>query len=372
MKLAFCLFHYFPFGGLQRDFLRIAQAAMRRGHEVTVYTSEWQGEIDQQLTIKLLPVSGWQNHRRYHAFVKKLTRELKNHDVDLIVGFNKMPGLDLYYAADVCYQSRIQSQRPLWYRLLPRYRYYLAAEHAVFSSQSSTNIMVLSAQQQAEYQRCYQIPSDRFYLLPPGIARDRMAPTNATQLRQLWRSAYGIQPEENVLLLAGSGFKTKGLDRVLYGLAALPQALQQNTQLWVLGQDHPKPFLRLAQRLKIADRVHFLGGQHQVTPFFLAADFLVHPAYHENTGTVLLEALAAGLPVLTVAVCGYAHYVDDAQAGMVLPAPFHQQAFNDALAQMLVSTQRHVWQQNGLAFSRANDIYSLPDKAVDIIESLAC
>jgi hypothetical protein len=43
--------------------------------------------------------------------------------------------------------------------------------------------------------------------------------------------------------------------------------------------------------------------------FLLGADLLIHPAYNENTGTVLLEAVVAGLPVLTTAVCGYAHYI---------------------------------------------------------------
>ena len=46
------------------------------------------------------------------------------------------------------------------------------------------------------------------------------------------------------------------------------------------------------------------------------ADLLIHPAYNENTGTVLLEALVAGLPVLVSAVCGYAHYIAEADAGL--------------------------------------------------------
>ena len=44
MKLALCLYKYFPYGGLQRDFLRILKECQSRGHEVSVYTSEWQGE----------------------------------------------------------------------------------------------------------------------------------------------------------------------------------------------------------------------------------------------------------------------------------------------------------------------------------------
>ncbi len=44
MKLALCLYKYFPYGGLQRDFLRILTECQQRGHAVDVYTSEWQGK----------------------------------------------------------------------------------------------------------------------------------------------------------------------------------------------------------------------------------------------------------------------------------------------------------------------------------------
>ena len=45
MQLAFCFYKYFPFGGLQRDFLRIALACQSRGHAVRVYTLEWSGDV---------------------------------------------------------------------------------------------------------------------------------------------------------------------------------------------------------------------------------------------------------------------------------------------------------------------------------------
>ena len=44
MRLAFCLFAYRPYGGLQRDFYRIAQLCAERGHCIDVFTKEWQGK----------------------------------------------------------------------------------------------------------------------------------------------------------------------------------------------------------------------------------------------------------------------------------------------------------------------------------------
>lgn len=63
-----------------------------------------------------------------------------------------------------------------------------------------------------------------------------------------------------------------------------------------------------------------------------AADLLLHPAVQEAAGIVLLEAIVAGLPVLTTEVCGYAHYINAAQCGVVIPEPFAQEVLNASSA----------------------------------------
>ncbi|EKD72706.1 MAG: hypothetical protein ACD_45C00608G0008, partial [uncultured bacterium] len=166
------------------------------------------------------------------------------------------------------------------------------------------------------------------------------------------------------------GFKTKGLDRALLSLAALPEHLKKRTKLYVIGQDNPRIFQQQARHLNIAAHVTFLGGRDDVPQLMLAADVLLHPAYRENTGTVLLEAVIAGLPVLTTDVCGYAHYIHQAKAGVILSSPFQQQEFNQTLMDMLSSPERSTWHHNGLAFAKNADIYSMPERAADVIEAL--
>ena len=70
--------------------------------------------------------------------------------------------------------------------------------------------------------------------------------------------------------------------------------------------------------------VRFLGGRADVDRFYDAADFLLHPAYSESAGKVLLEALTHGLPVLTTDTCGYAPHILKASAGAVIESPFSQ------------------------------------------------
>jgi UDP-glucose:(heptosyl)LPS alpha-1,3-glucosyltransferase len=370
MKLAFCLFKYFPFGGLQRDFMRIARACLAQGHSVYVYTMEWEGELEPDMHICTIRVKGMQNHSRREDFVKQLQPHLEKENYDLVIGFNKMPGLDIYYAADTCFQAKARAQHNFFYRWTQRYRSSVAFEKAVFSPESKTKILLIAEKQQKEFAEYYQTDAGRFYLLPPGIERDRVAPANAKKIRHAVRKEFGIQDQEFLLLMVGSGFKTKGLDRSLEALAALPEHLRKRCRLFVIGKDHPEMFERLAKKLGVVTQLYFLGGRADVPRFFLAADLLLHPAYNENTGTVLLEALAAGLPVLTTDVCGYAHYIETANAGVVLRSPFEQENLNAALEEMLLSAQHSTRQSNAIEFAKKADIYSLPERAVAIIESL--
>src|SRR6185312_15724785 len=241
MKLAFCLFKYFPYGGLQRDFLRIAEECIRRGHSVTVYCMSWEGPCPPDLTVKLIRTRGLQNHTRCKSFVKRLRPHLARENYDRVIGFNKMHGLDFYYAADVCFQARVHSKhKSWWHQWLPRYRQWIAYERAVFDIQKRTHILLIAKAQQAVFARYYGTQPERFHLLPPGIAKDRIAPDNAAEIRENARCEFGLSENDFLLLLVGSGFRTKGLDRILLSLAVLPKQLKATTKLWVVGKDNPE------------------------------------------------------------------------------------------------------------------------------------
>jgi UDP-glucose:(heptosyl)LPS alpha-1,3-glucosyltransferase len=368
MQLAFCLYKYFPHGGLQRDFMRIALACQKRGHAIRVYTLEWRGEVPSGFEVLIVPVRAMTNARRYAKFTAWTQRDMADRPVDRVVGFNKMPGLDVYFAADPCYEDKAQTLRNPLYRLSGRYRHFAAYERAVFAPESRTEILMISQLQQPLFEKHYATPTSRFHLLPPGIAHDRRAPANAADIRAAFRAEFRIGDDEFLLVQIGSGFKTKGLDRSLTAFAALPADLRHRVRLIAIGADEPSAFRRMAASLGLSDRVEILQGRDDIPRFLLGADLLVHPAYNENTGTVLLEAVVAGLPVLTTAVCGYAHYIDEARAGIVLPEPFVQSSLNAALVRMLSdAAARFQWQANGLAFADTADIYDNAEVAADVI-----
>ena len=167
-------------------------------------------------------------------------------------------------------------------------------------------------------------------------------------MRRQLRAAFGFAEDDFVLMLTGSGFHMKGLDRAIHALAALPKAYLARVKLLAVGQDNPKPFEQMAGKLGVRQNLVISKGRPDIPQLMQGADVCVHPAYRENTGLVILEALASGAPMLVTESCGYAHHVSDANAGMVVALPFDQAKFNQAFKEMIDAAQKPVWAANGL------------------------
>lgn len=370
MRLAFALFKYFPFGGLQQDMLRIAMAATERGHSVKVFCGEWQGDIPVSIKVVNVTMVGSSNASKDASFVTGLTAALKQHEIDLLVGFNRMPGLDVYYGADSCFAAKVYEMRSWFTRFLPRYKHHLNYEKAVFSAASNTHALLISKPEKEVFKQYYQTPEQRLHLLPPGIRRDRVANQKSGALGKAKRAELNVIDSEKLLLMVGSGFRTKGLDRAIIALANLPKAEKAKVKFFVAGQDKSKRFMRLMKKMDVESRVVFLGGRDDIPELLLAADLLIHPAYRENTGTALLEAMVAGLPVVATDVCGYSSYIRDFDMGIVLASPFNQSQLNQAVADLLFDEQTS-WQARGVKFATTADIFDLPVRAVEQLEAIA-
>ena len=141
-------------------------------------------------------------------------------------------------------------------------------------------------------------------------------------------------------------------------------------RLLVAGQDRVGRFGILTSRQKVHDKVTFLGGRDDIPDLLLAADTLVHPARSEAAGIVLLEAMVAGLPVIATAACGYAHHIEAAGAGIILPEPFNQASLNDALLQTMNAEFLAQCRARGLAYAGREDLYSQHITGADIIEQV--
>lgn len=369
MKLAITLFHYFPYGGLERDMLAVARICHARGHQVTIYTQGWEGLLPEDIAVQIIPVRSWSNHGRAQEFAQRFNQLRKQAAIDLVVGFNKMPGLDLYFAADTCFAQKVYEERSWIYRHSCRSRAYLALERGVFDVQNDCYVLMISHAQIPVFQRYYTTPGSRFHLLPPGINRARIMPKNYQSCRNTLRQKFALGENDFLMLMVGSDFHRKGVARAIKALASLPKELQARTYLWVAGKGEVTSFIDLAHKMGVKEQFAMLGTRDDVSELMWSADVFLHPAYSENTGTVLLESMVAGLPVIASDVCGYAHYINTWQMGKVLASDDIDAQLAAAITE-IAAQDSDEWRARARRFIEQADIFDMHENIVTIIESM--
>ena len=251
---------------------------------------------------------------------------------------------------------------------MPRYRGFRRQEKAVFARGASTEILLIAHGEKDNFMDFYDTEPERFHPISPGIDRRELfaqRPSVAEKCRL--RKNLGVGEGGLLVLAVGSRFRTKGVDRMMLSLRHLPGELSDRTRLAIIGQGNARPYQRLAERLGIGKRVAFLGPREDVGRYYFSADLLLHPAVSENTGTVLLEAMACGLPVLTTGNCGFACHVERGGAGLVCPQPFRQEDLDHLLAEALTSSHRVTWRLNGPSYCNQADVESLVEQTSAVI-----
>ena len=368
LRLAFCLYRYTPFGGLERNCLAIAQACARRGQRVEVFTRGWEGERPGELAIHELSVRALTNVGRDRAFASALEPRVRAGGFDAVVGFNRLPFLDVFYAADPCFAAT-RGKRARLVRLGRATRG--AWERAIFRAGSTCEVLVQSECEARRYREHYGTEVERLHVLPPGL-RPEFLTSDAGEDRARLRAELEIPARDLVLLFVGSDFTRKGLDRALRAFARLDERSRERAWLVVAGAGRPERFRRLADRLGLDTRARFLGGRTDVLALARAADLLLHPAREENTGGVLLEALSQAVPVVASGACGFAEHVERARAGAVLSEPFAPAELERVLAELLADDARRAQAgERGRAHVRGLELACRFELAADVIERAA-
>ncbi len=367
MRFAFGIFRLLPAGGLERNALEIARLLLARGHGIVFHTTRGGETVPAGAEVVTLPRRGTSNHGAMKAFSAGYAAAARG--FDLTVGFQKLDGIDLLYCADWCFVDR---ERPFWQRWLPRYRVMAALERACFGRQSATRIVALAAPQLEAYRRAYATPSERIALIRPTVAPSiRADAPPSAETKAAFRARHGIGAEAVVWLWVGLQPLVKGLDRVLTALAKRDDAV-----LVICGADRKnRQIERLLGRPKFSgldSRIRLLGlvnDSRALSEVYAGADLLAHPARLDVTGSVILEAVVNGLPVIATGNCGYSPHIEAADAGIVLAGAFDQHAFERALA--ADAGRRALWSANAYAYGRSPGLFAGLPRAADLIEAAA-
>jgi UDP-glucose:(heptosyl)LPS alpha-1,3-glucosyltransferase len=362
MRIALVIFRLAPAGGLEQHCVRLARLLIARGAAVTFVTTRApDGPLPEGAALELIAARGMSNHGRLAAFAADAARAVAGR-FERTVAFHAIPGFEMIFCAD---PSRAAPGG--WRAWLPRYRTYAQLERRALAPGGARRVLTLSSAQRDGFLANSGAAPERLVLLPPTVDRRRARPAPTAAMRVAARQRLEVQGDGPLWLWIGLQPQTKGLDRALAALAATPDA-----RLIVCGLDPASragaAMVRAAARLGIAQRMTWLGfaTEAQLDDAFAAADLLLHPSRADVTGTVILEAMAGGLPVITTAVCGYGEHVAAAEAGIVLPEPFVPAALTEALAAATPPTLAR-WSANAAAYAGRPELYSGLERAAELI-----
>jgi glycosyltransferase involved in cell wall biosynthesis len=166
-------------------------------------------------------------------------------------------------------------------------------------------------------------------VVAPGVHLPLEATTPA--VRQAAREQLGLPQAGTCLLFVGNDIQKKGLPALVQALAGLPDAVS----LAVVSAAHQRDAVAaLAAASGVAQRVLFLGPQHDMHAAYCASDMLVHPTLQDAYGMVVLEAFAYRLPVVVSALpyCGIASDLVHLQHAWLLDQPADARALQHAIA----------------------------------------
>ena len=274
MRIAIVRQRYTPYGGAERFVARAIEALQREGVGVTVLARSWQEGGRGAGPLELL-------------------------------------------RCDPFYLGRVWRDRSgrLGLALNPYHRYLLGAERRLFASPRLRAVICNSRMVREEIRAHFGVPEDKLQVIYNGVDLQAFHPRLKLE-RAALRARLGIAADAMVYLFVGSGFERKGLPQLLRALAGL-----ETGELIVVGQDkRAQSMQRLAARLGLSRRVHFAGAQDDVKPWYGAADCFVLPSLYDPFPNAALEAMAAGLPVVTSAQCGAAEFIEPGRSGAVCDA----------------------------------------------------
>ncbi len=163
------------------------------------------------------------------------------------------------------------------------------------------DLFLTSNEQGRRYlQDTLRVPADKVrvgtFLVSDTTASKTSSPRSSVHDRQLPAHHGRVR-----LLYVGQLISRKGISQLIDGLAELPKQVQQELELWLVGDgDQREALQRLVAERKLSDLVMFFGRQpyERLSCFYESVDAFVMPTLDDYRALVGFEALAHGLPLL--------------------------------------------------------------------------
>jgi glycosyltransferase involved in cell wall biosynthesis len=197
-------------------------------------------------------------------------------------------------------------------------------------------IVCVSEKVREDVLRTLRLPPPKVRVIYNGVDVARFSDRSQ---REPTRAALGLAPGEVAIIYVGRLVDQKN-PMALAGIAEAVAGPRPGVKLIVAGDGPRRAGLEEHIRQRgLADRVLFLGRRDDVPALLQAADLAVLPSFKEGFSLVVLEALAAGLPLVATAVGGTPEAIEHGHSGVIVP-PGDDAALVEAVARLVDNTDQ--------------------------------
>ncbi|MFL5331116.1 MAG: glycosyltransferase family 4 protein [Gemmataceae bacterium] len=352
MQIALCHENVLPSrGGAEMYVADLARCLVVAGHEVHLYAARWDAAaLPQAIHFHALPVSTGPRFLRPWRFSAALRQALKSDRPEVSVGFDKVLGTDVYYPLGglhvACAEFNLFKHRAGLLRLLartiqkldPAQQSFARFERRQMLGRDRPMLVVNSDFVRRHARKYYGLDPAQIRVLHNAIDPARFVETDRPRLRDEARREWGLRDDAVVAAIVAMNYRLKGLEPLLRALPHSPATLT----LLVAGNRNTKIYERLAEQLKVRDRVRLIGHCGDVRRVYFASDLLVHPTFYDPCSLVVLEALACGLPVITTAHNGAAELMHPPSEGFVIDDPHDSNQLAGRLSDLTDASARSI------------------------------
>jgi UDP-glucose:(heptosyl)LPS alpha-1,3-glucosyltransferase len=303
-------------GGTEADLRRMAVALAARGHDVHVFCAK-PAPAPAGVTVRRVPVVRAGRVARLLSFAVGAPRAVAREQWDVVMGFGRTLRQDVVRVGGgthASYLRRMEASGARGRARGPYHRAILWLERRQFATMR--RVLTVSRLAGDEVASDYGVAPGRITVLYNGIDLERFHPRNRPTMGPALRAALEIERDVPLCVAIGTGFVRKGFDVLLGEWACNPPG---GATLLVVGDDER---LRRWQREAVgAPNVEIVGPRRDVDAVLAAADVVCAPSRQEAFGNVVLEACAAGVPVVTSRRSGVAELLDGPLRSLVVDDP---------------------------------------------------
>ena len=317
---------YGTVGGGERFAYELTERLARAGrYEIHVFANRWVHGPGPVVFHKI-PRLPFPRFPRQAVFAWLAGREVERGRFDLVHAHDRIFRADVFTMHSIPHETWVRDIRKRRPTLFDRVTAWV--EKQLMEEGGCTWHLPVSSIAGEAYRERYRIDPSRMRVLHPGVDLARFSSPDRDACRREIRERYGIGPSEVVILFVGMNFEVKGLGAILQAVARA-KALRPDAalRLLVVGRGDEKKYGALARAHGIADAVTFAGAHPEgVERYYRAADLFAMLSKYDTFGMVVLEAMAAGLPVVISPNVGAKDVVEEGINGFVTPSPGEDEA----------------------------------------------